>query len=250
MTILNPSNKSQFSQDEKPVSTFTDVYSGTTFSAAQDATSPTHPTSDVKPSPVELSTPNELERLRDILYGRKSKATDERLGALETQLRILEEQVHSRLVEETSALREDFLNELESLRKQFSTSLEQQVAQIYKDMGTLQKELTERLENQDALQAEQLRATKKALTEKIESLTMTSVSQIREVQHELTDRLQSLALDQTERMRNLQVETRKRDDVLRTELVETSSTLGAQKVSRRDMVQILVELAQRLQNED
>lgn len=201
-------------------------------------------------TPLEASPLNELERLREILYGRKTKVTDDRLGALENQVRALEEQFNARLGEEITSLRAFFVSELENFQRQYNSRLEQQAQQFAKDLEGVRREFSGRLETQDAAQAEALRTTRKNWMDQLDALAATYSTQVREVQQDLTERLHATAVDQTERLKSLQTEARSRDDSLRSELVQSSGALKNQKVDRREMVQILVELAHRLQTEE
>ncbi|MFO3796565.1 MAG: hypothetical protein ACK8QZ_04675, partial [Anaerolineales bacterium] len=62
--------------------------------------------------------------------------------------------------------------------------------------------------------------------------------------------LEVLNTELSERIAHLQQETSQRDDTLRSELIAQSRTLGEQKVSRREISQLLLDLAQRLQSEE
>lgn len=199
---------------------------------------------------LEASPLNELERLREILYGRKTKVTDDRLGALENQVRTLEEQLNTRLGEEIASLRAFFVSELEAFQRQYNSRLDQHAQQFARDLESVRREFSERLETQDAAQAEGLRATRKSWMEQLDALAATYSTQVREVHQDLSDRIHTTAQDQTERLKTFQTEARTRDDSLRSELLQSSGTLKNQKVDRREMVQILVELAHRLQAEE
>lgn len=221
-------------------SAYQNSYNETSYSAA-----PLSPS-----QPIETQPANELDRLRDILYGRKSKLTDDRLESLENQLRALKEQLDSQLEEETTNLRTFFMAEFESFHHQYSAKLEQQSTQFTTALENLRRELHEQLESQDANQTEQLRMVKRTLNEKLDALSADSTVRLQEAQQTLSERLQTLQTHQTERISGLQADTRKRDEALRSEFLETSSLLKSQKVSRREMTQVLVELAHRLQAEE
>lgn len=249
MNLSNSTAHTDKPTSQSIVTPYHEVLSETLFDSPQTDSSPTPASDPASPAgePVPLS---ELERLREILYGRKTRVTDDRLSTLENQVRVLEEQFYSRLVEETSNLRTFFLNEMDTLHRQLTTRLDQQAAQFDKALGTLQREFADQLETQETNQTDQWRATKKGFTDKVEDLAAHSETQLRAVQTELNDRFQAFSLDQGEKLRHLQAETRKRDEGLRTEWLEASGTLRSQKVGRREMIQLFVELAHRLQSED
>jgi len=65
----------------------------------------------------------------------------------------------------------------------------------------------------------------------------------------LTEHFEKLNSEQAERTRSLQSETRQRDEAIRAEILNLSSSLELQKVSRQDLSMMLTEWGLRLRNE-
>ena len=224
----------------------------------------------VPPVPSPAAEPNgtELDRLREILYGSQSRATDKRLIDLETRLETYRRELTEALHEKINLTGEAAGSQLATARKELSDRLERQTtdqaAQLRNAQQNLsgrieeqsanqtaqlraaQKELTDRLDRQSADQAAQLRTVQRELSDRIENVYADVLAQLRAIQKDLTDRLDRFNTEQVERFRALQSETRQRDDGLRQELLTLASSLDNKKTSRQDLSQMLVELGQRL----
>lgn len=192
----------------------------------------------------------ELERVRDLLFGRQVKAQDSRLSSLENQVQAVQRELTTLLEEKITSLNHSLTSQLEALRRELSSRLDEQAAKQQTENQTTVNTLTDRLDFQDKDHAEKLRTAQKGLSERIDALSTESNSQLRKIQEELSSRTESAQSEFSERINTLRQETRSSDAKLGDDLAVLGNMLGSQKVSRREMTQILVEMAQRLQAED
>ena len=228
-------------------------------------------TPPVAPPPAD-ATATELDRLREILYGTQARTTDKRLLDLEVRVETQRRELTESLLEKTNLLGESAGSQLAAVRKDLSDRLERQItdqaAQLRMAQQNLngrideqnasqtaqlraaQKDLADRLDRQSADQAAQLRVVQRELADRIENVYADVLTQLRAVQKDLTERLERFNTEQVERLRSLQAETRQRDDGLRQELLALATSLDTKKTSRQDLSQMLVELGQRLRNDN
>jgi hypothetical protein len=246
--------------------------------APADEAKPVQPPPHLEVPEVPVVTPpadangTELDRLREILYGTQARTTDKRLLDLEVRVETQRRELTESLLEKTNLLGESAGSQLASVRKDLSDRLDRQVtdqaAQLRMAQQNLngrideqnasqtaqlraaQKDLADRLDRQSADQAAQLRAVQRELSDRIESVYADVLTQLRAVQKDLTDRLDRFNTEQADRFRSLQAETRQRDDGLRQELLSLATSLDTKKTSRQDLSQMLVELGQRLRNDN
>ncbi len=231
---------------------------------APDTSPPVMPPAD--------ATATELDRLRDILYGTQARTTDKRLIDLELRVETQRRELTEALLEKTNSLSESASSQLAAVRKDLSDRLDRQVTDEAAQLRTAQqnlggrideldasqtaqlraaqKDLTDRIDHQSADQAAQLRTVQRELSDRIENVYAEILTQLRAVQKDLNDRLDRFNTEQAERLRSLQAETRQRDDGLRQELLTLATTLDTKKTSRQDLSQMLVELGQRLRNDN
>jgi len=198
----------------------------------------------------EVPLAGELERVRDLLFGKQTKATEERLAGLENQLQDVRRELTGLLEARFSELNKSFSSQLEALRKELLERSDQQAAKQGADIQSIKQSLTERVDLQEKEQTEKLRTAQRTLSERIDSLVTDSNAQLKKTHQEISARIETLNTEQVGRINNLQQETSQRDDALRKELIALGDALGNQKVSRREMTQLLVELAHRLQGDE
>lgn len=156
---------------------------------------------------------NELERLRDILYGQQARNTEERLNELNAR----QEAIHTELVAR-----------IDDLGKQFVARIE-----------ALQAELNKRLEQQGSGQSQTAEANKQALTNQMNQMQADTAARFNALQTDL-EKSNDILLSQIQALQN----TSRQADA---ELSEIIATLDEKKVSRQAFGQILAELAERLQ---
>lgn len=207
------------------------------------------PTGEVFPALPENATPDELGRLRDILFGSQSRTMEKRLGDLESDLKKARQEMTDLLNDKVSTLTDSTFTQFADTRREFNEKLDKQGTDQSSQLRGAQKDLSERLERQSAEQSAQLGAMQKQLTESIEKLAADLLRQLRETHKELSDRIDKTGTEQAERTRNLQTETRQRDDNLRQELLSMASSLDGKKTSRHDLGQMLMELGLRLRQD-
>jgi len=198
---------------------------------------------------VAESGPDEINRLRDILFGSQTRSLDKRLGDLETRLETVRQEVVNLYTEKIDALSDSTSAQSAETRREFNLRLTNQGEEQSTHVRAVQKELSDRLDKQANEQSVQLRAVQKEASDAVEKLAAELLRQIREVQKELSDRLDKVNIEQTERTRSLQSETRQRDDGLRQEFLSLAAALENKKTSRQDLGQMLVELGLRLKQD-
>lgn len=198
---------------------------------------------------ISESTPSELERLRDILYGPQSRITNKRFSELEARLETTRREWAAALDEKTGLVAEAALNQLMAARTDWNARLDQQTSDQQAHLKTSHQELAERQTQQAAQQSAQLQAVQTALSARLEQLAADFLTELRASHKALSDRLDALSADHTERLRSLQTEAWSRDEALRLDLATLASTLEQHKVSRQELSQLFIELSQRLRSE-
>lgn len=201
------------------------------------------------PASPEQVNPDELGRLRDILFGSQSRTIEKRLGDLESGLNTTRREMTDLLNEKLNVLSDSTATQFSDLRREFNEKLDKQGTDQSSQLRAVQKELSERLERQSAEQSAQLSTVQKQLSESIEKLAADLMRQLRETHKELSDRMDKSAAEQAERMRNQQAESRQRDDTLRQDLLAMAASLDGKKTSRHDLGQMLMELGLRLRQD-
>lgn len=182
-------------------------------------------------SPPEDTTPeaptaNELDRLRDILFGSQSRFTDKRLGDLETRLETARLALAQTMEERVNSLADHTASQAADQRR----------------------DLTARLDAQHADHTTLVRQTHKDLSDRLDNAFAELTLQLRQTHKDLSDRLDKQAADQAERLRQAQAEARQRDEALRQEFLNLATSLSDSKTSRADLGQMLIEMGQRLRN--
>ncbi len=195
------------------------------------------------------ATPDELGRLRDILFGSQSRTLEKRLSDLESGLRATRQEMTDLLDVKLGALTESTSSQFSDTRRELHEKLDKQNTDHASQLRAAQKDLSERVERQSSEQSAQLSNVQKQLSDSIEKLAADFLRQLRETHKELSDRLDKLGAEQSERMRAFQAESRQRDDALRQELQAMSSSLDNKKTSRQDLGQMLMELGLRLRQD-
>lgn len=183
------------------------------------------PASEETPTP-EAPAANELDRLRDILFGSQSRTTDKRLTDLETRLETTRLLLAQTIEERVNALADATASQAADQRRDLTARLDAQHTDHTALVRQTHKDLSDRLDNAFAELALQLRQTHK----------------------ELSDRLDRLSADQAERLRQAQAEARQRDEALRQEFLNLAANLNDAKTSRADLGQMLIEMGQRLRH--
>lgn len=200
-------------------------------------------------SSMEEPNPDDLGRLRDILFGSQSRTIEKRLSDLETGVRATRQEMIDLLTDKLNAMGDNTSSQFADTRREFNEKLEKQGGDQSAQLRSVQKELSERLDRQSADQVSQLGNVQKQLSDSIEKLAADLMRQIRESHKELTDRMDKVVAEHTERLRNLQTETRQRDENLRQELLSIASSMDNKKTSRHDLGQMLMELGLRLRQD-
>lgn len=196
------------------------------------------------------SMTGELERVRDLLFGKQIKTQEAQLANLENQIQSMRRELGNLMDERLSALNQTILSQIESVRRDLVNSLEQQDVKQQTALQTVQSSLTERLDQQEQELMEKSRTSQKYLSGRIDSVVTDLTSQVRKAQEEFSTRLDATHAELSGMVSALQLETRNNDNKFRDELIALGNALGTQKVSRREMTKILVELAQRIQAEE
>ena len=203
----------------------------------------------------DVSTPsdarqNELERLRDILYGSQSRAIEQRMSDLEARTARSHQEILDILSEQLEALNTSFNNQITALRTELNDRIGQESAQQSAAVQSAQRELNARLDFQQKENTENLQVVQRSLSERLDKLSADTTLQMQNMQRELSERINQTVADQTERAHNNQNDTRQRIDNLRTELTQINQLLTGQKISRDELGMLLLELSHRLQREN
>ncbi|MBE7536694.1 MAG: hypothetical protein HS124_13310 [Anaerolineales bacterium] len=200
--------------------------------------------------PVDSAITGELERVRDLLFGKQTKAIDRRLAQLETRIEVVQTGLTDLVETRIAELGKSFAAQFEALRKEALDHHDRQTAKQTTELQSAKQSLVEHIDAQEKDQTEKLRSVQRMLSERIDSLANASNVDWKKARQEISAQIEILNSEQGERITRLQQETSQHNDALRNELIVLGKTLGNQKVSRREMMQLLVELAQQLQGED
>ncbi|RMH00823.1 MAG: hypothetical protein D6706_02915 [Chloroflexi bacterium] len=161
-------------------------------------------------------TSNDIEQLRDILFGHHARAIENRLDHLEKRLDTTRREWNEMLETRINKLAESSNSQLATTRQEF---------------------------------AEQLQALQKEITSSIEKLATEFQNQLASTRQEFTDKIDRLADELTERLSAAQSESRQRDDDLRQELLTLSAWLDNKKASRETLADLLIEMGRKLQDD-
>ncbi len=164
-------------------------------------------------SPTQNTPPqaNDLEQLRDILFGNQAQAINQQLTDLETRLETTRAEWKKNLNAQISKTAQTAAANLSRAEKEFAQKLA--AAQ-------------QQQEEADAAQTAQLQAAKEELEAKLEQ-------QIDDLKQQLRD---------------FQTETRRQHDALRLEILALGAMLDNQKTGRLELGQLLIQLGEQLQN--
>lgn len=198
----------------------------------------------------EAGMADELDRVRSLLFGKQIKATDERLAQLENRVEEVRRELTNMLDANFTELKNSIASQLGTLQKDLVEQQDQHVSKQQADLGSVRQLLTERIDQQEKDQTEKLRTAQRTLSDRIDTIANDHTSQLKKMQLDLSTRIETLNAEQSTRIGSLQQESSQRDDALSNELMALGRVLGSQKVSRREMMHFLAELAQRFQVED
>lgn len=104
-------------------------------------------------TPIEEASPDELGRLRDILFGSQSRTFEKRLGDLESGLKSTRQEMTDLLNEKLNALADSTSSQFSDVRREFNEKLDKQGMDQSSQLRAAQKDLSERLERQSAEQS-------------------------------------------------------------------------------------------------
>ncbi len=182
-------------------------------------------------------TGNELDNIRDILFGNQARATENRLSELAARV---------------ETMRHELLN---TINEQNNTTTERLAAKI----NETKTELVNRLKRQDEQQtislnqqshklSEENEQTRQDFQEAVDILTADFQTQLLDIKKELQDGLNRLNTDLSERLLTMQADSQQRDNDLRQELLTMVAWLDHKKTTRLDLGQMLIEVGQQLQS--
>ena len=193
---------------------------------------------------------NELERLRDILYGSQSRAIEQRMSDLEARTAQGHQEVLDTLSERLDALNTLFSNQIISLRTELNDLVGQENVKQSTALQSVQRELNARLDFQQKENTENLQIVQRSLSERLDQLVSDTNLQMQNLQRDSSERLNQINTEQSERTRTNQIEARQRTENLRTELNQINGLLSEQKLSRDELSVLFMELSHRLQREN
>lgn len=191
---------------------------------------------------------DDLQRLRDILFGNQSRTVQQRLNDVDNRLLSTRREFTDLFNEKVDTLQANFSTSSSSMRSELSSRLDQQQSSQTTSLRVMELSLTERLDQQEIEQKAAWRNLQKEVNENVEHLAEDFFTQLRNVQRELSERLEQLNTGQAERIRSLSNEGRKQNNDLRQELLSLAASLQDSKISRHELGQQLQELGQRLRS--
>lgn len=169
---------------------------------------------EMPPKGPEIAGSNDLDTLRDLLFGNQVRDVSRRLTDLDSRV--------------------------ETARRDMKTALNQRADGLGKSnaeqVAALRKELSNRIDKET-----------RSLAERIDSVAADFNNQLQAVHEELSERLDGIQRELGDRMHHSQEEARQRDDELRNETLALSAWLEDNKASRYDLGRMLEEVGQRLQ---
>jgi uncharacterized coiled-coil protein SlyX len=158
-----------------------------------------------------VETGNDLDQLRDILYGNQARATENRLGDLETRVETVRRELNQEFNDRITALADSSSSQFDSTNKKITDQLAKQQS------------------NQEA--------QNQSLQEKIIKLSA-----------DLSQQLEKQINGLNQQLTDFRTETRQRHDDLRQEMLTIGAMLDKQKAGRNELGQLLIELGSQLQN--
>lgn len=160
---------------------------------------------------TKIEGSNDLDQLRDILYGNQARATENRLADLEARLETVRRELNQAFNERITALADSSSSQLDKSYKKISDQLAKQQSNQESQNQALQGKIT-KLSADFGQQLEK---------------------QIDALSQQLTD---------------FRTETRQRQDDLRQEMLTIGAMLDKQKAGRNELGQLLIDLGSQLQN--
>lgn len=191
---------------------------------------------------------DDLQRLRDILFGNQSRTVQQRLNDVDNRLLSTRREFSDLFNQKVDTLEASFSTSFNSMRSELSSRLDEQQSEQTTSLRMMEQSLTERLDQQEIEQKSEWRNLQKEVNEGVEQLAEDFFTQLRNVQRELSERLEQLNTEQAERTRSLSNEGRKQNNDLRKELLSLAASLQDSKISRHELGQQLLELGQRLRS--
>ena len=165
----------------------------------------------ISPEQTTAPTSNDLDQLRDILYGNQARATENRLNDLEARL--------------------------EATRQELSAELDRQISSLTSASSTqlaeTQSALSDQLTRQAADQSTQIKSVQENLNQVATDFNQRLEKQINDLRQGLSD---------------FRAEARQRNDDLRQEMLALGAMLDKQKTGRAELGQLFVQLGQQLQD--
>lgn len=200
------------------------------------------------PSEAPVKSGTDLEHIRDILFGNQARATETRLGELETRVEVMRQDLLNTINTQTSGVNDRLSKKISDGRKEFDSRLqrfdEQQTALVNNTRDALS---TQQAQQTKKLSAE-IEQNRQTLQDAIERMTADFQQQISDTRKELQAGLNRLQTELSERLLSLQSDMHQRDNDLRQELLTMTAWLDDKKATRLDLGEMLIEMGQQLQN--
>ncbi|KAA3665140.1 MAG: hypothetical protein DWQ04_02155 [Chloroflexi bacterium] len=190
-------------------------------------------------TPADLAgkTGNELDNIRDILFGNQARATETRLAELATRVEAMRHELLNTINEQNSSTTERLTTKINDTKKDLVNRLKRQDEQQTTSLTQQVNKLSD--ENEQ---------TRQDFQDSIDKLTADFQKQLLDTKKELQDGLNRLNTDLSERLLTMQAESQQRDNDLRQELLTMVAWLDNKKTTRLDLGQMLIEVGQQLQS--
>lgn len=187
---------------------------------------------------------NDLEHIRDILFGNQVRATDTRLYELEGRQETMRHEFMAALNDQLTATESRLSAKLSDARKELSTRLKKQ-----DDTQTIQiQETKERFATQQKVISETVEHNRENNNDHVAQLTADFEKQLFDIKKEMLDGLNRLNSDLSERLLGMQTELVQQNNDLRQELLTMTAWLDEKKATRIDLGQMLIDAGKQLQS--
>jgi len=200
-------------------------------------------------SDLSGKTGNELEHIRDILFGNQARATETRLGDLEVRVEAIHQELLNTIREQNSATGDRLTTKIEESRKDQLNRLKRQDEQQTTFVNNTRDTLTAQINQQFQKLAADIEQNRQEFQETVDKITADLQKQYLDMQKTLQDGLNRLNADLSERLRAGQAESQQRDNDLRQELLTMAAWLDNKKATRIDLGHMLIEVGRQLQND-
>ncbi len=180
---------------------------------------------------VAPATSQDLNRLRDILYGGFAKESQERFQSLEMRLDSVRQALQRELESTSNNLSQNSSTALQNVEASLLALSEKNAAQEAQALADAQQMLLDKLDDQAQSHSQKVNSMNRDLTNVINEMNSNLSAQIEAEKDYLSDRLDKMAQQHADQFAALQAESKKRDKELQETLDAVTQNLENDKVS-------------------